>query len=132
MKIKYFTLIEVLIAVVILAMALAVTLSISAQAKADLIRAKDRWTIQHALEQATEFLLLTSLDDLSVPEDLMPIGFRASCQAEVVEDDLPEFADVEEYRGWKLGVYTVSLYDDSGKLIDQQIVHKLLPRDAIF
>ena len=131
MKIKAFTLIEVLIAVAILALALGVTLSISAQAKEDLIRAKQRWVTQHALEQATEFFLLTSPDALKIPEDLLPIGYGAECQIDLVEDDLPEYADVEDYRGWKLAVYSIRIFDDSGAIVGEQIVHKLLPKDAV-
>ena len=132
MKTKAFTLIEVLIAVAILALALGVTVSISAQARGDLIRAKQRWVTQHALEQATEFFLLTSPDNLKVPEDLLPIGYGAECQVDLVEDDLPEFADVEEYRGWKLAVYTIRIINDSGNVVGEQVVHKLLPKDAVF
>lgn len=127
-----FTLIEVLFAVVILAMTLGVTLSIAAQTKGDLIRAKERWLVQHALEQATEFFLLTSPDDLKIPDGLLPANFHATCEIDIADDGLPEFADVEDYRGWQLGVYTINIFDGRGEVRGSQVVHKLLPKDTLF
>ena len=132
MKTSSFTLIEVLFAVVILALTLGVTLSIAAQAKGDLIRAKERWAVQHALEQATEFFLLTSPDDLKIPDGLLPPRFHATCEVDIANNGLPEFADVEDYRGWQLGVYTINLFDGRGEVKGRQIVHKLLPKDTVF
>ena len=129
---KPFTLIEILFAIVILALSLGVTLSISAQAKGDLIRAKRRWMIQHVLEQATEYFLIANPDDMSVPDDMMPEDFSVQCHVEIVEKGLPEFATVDDYKGWKLGVYTVTIYDESGEFSGEQIVHKLIPKDAEF
>ena len=132
MKTKSFTLIEILFAIVILAMSLGVTLAISAQSKGELIRAKDRWIIQHTLEQATEYFLLTHPDDLKIPDEFLPDGFDADCEIEVVDQGLPEFADVEEYKGWKLGVYTITIYDQNGNARGQQIVHKVIPENMVF
>ena len=129
---KPFTLIEILFAIVILALSLGVTLSISAQAKGDLIRAKRRWIVQHALEQATEYCLIANPDDMSVPDDLLPSGFAVECHVDIVEKGLPEFATVDDYRGWKLGVYSVTLYDQSGEFAGEQIVHKLIPKETEF
>ncbi len=132
MKTKSFTLIEILFAVVILAMALGVTLALSAQAKGDLIRAKERWFVQHAMEQATEYFLSTDPAELHLPDNLLPGGFYADCTIDPVEDGLPEYATVENYRSWKLCVYTISVYDRNGELRDQQYVHKILPWESIF
>ncbi len=132
MRNKSFTLIEVLFAVIILALTLGITLSISGQAKGDLIRARERWIVNHALEQATEFFLLTSPEDLKIPDGLLPPGFHATCEIDITREGLPEFADVEEYRGWQLGVYTVNIFDRSGRQKGRQVVHKLLPKDVLF
>ena len=111
---------------------MGVTFAISAQAKGDLIRAKERWIINHALEQATEYFLIAPPDDLKIPDDLLPAGFSAECTVEPVEEGLPEFADVEDYRGWKLSVYLISIIDPNGEYRDRQIVHKLLPKDFVY
>ena len=132
MKNNSFTLIEVLFAVVILALTLSVTLGISAQAKADLIRAKERWLIQHSLEKATEYFLLTSPNDLKLPDNLISGRFHANCEVNIVNEGLPEFADVEDYRGWQLGVYTINLIGETGDVLGQQIVHKLIPKEIEF
>ncbi len=130
MKTRRFTLIEILFAVMILAMAMGVTLAISAQAKSELIRAQQRWLVQHSIEQATEFCLVANPRDLAVPENLLPEGFSASCYLDVVEDGLPDYA-VEPYRGWVLGVYTIVITDDTGEERARQTVHKLVPEDAV-
>ena len=132
MKTSRFTLIEVLIAVVILALSLGVTLAIIAQSRDDLIRARDRWLVQHAMEQASEYFLLTSPADLSISENILPDGFRAECQIEAVSDGLPEFAAVEDYRGWTLGAYKIDLYDSSGDFRAQNIIQKLVPKDVVY
>ncbi len=126
---KQFTLIEVLLAMVVLALSLGVTLAISAQAKGDIIRAQQRWIMQHSLEQVVEYCLLADPDHINIPDDLLPEGFSAECNVEIVENGLPEFATVDDYKGWQLGVYTVTLYNNSANLTSEQMVHKLIPRD---
>ena len=129
---KYFTLIEVLFAVIILALALGITLAISANAKGELIRARQRWIIHHALEQAAEYCLLANPDKLDVPNDLLPDGFRAQCRLDYTDTgaSLPDFAaEVEQHNGWKLGEYTISLYDPSGEFVDEMVIQKLVPAE---
>lgn len=129
---SHFTLIEILFAMIILALSLGVTLAISAQAKGEIIRAQQRWIMQHSLEQVVEYCLLADPEHIKVPDDLLPVGFSAECQVDIVEEGLPEFALVEDYKGWQLGVYTITVYNRSGDLSSEQIVHKLIPQDRGF
>ncbi len=131
MKENRFTLIEILIAMVILALTLGVTLMISGHSKDELIRAHDRWLIQHALEQATEFYLVADPKDLSLPRDLLSDGFRANCHVDIVDKGLPEYAQVDDYRGWVLAAYTITIFDSKGKMQAQQTINKLMLKDLI-
>lgn len=120
-----FTLMEVLIAVAILALAFGATLGISAQAKGNVIRARQKWNAQHSLEQATEYFLLADPNDLELPEGLLPSGFRGACEVAYVEEGLPDYA-LEDQTGWYLGLYFIAVYNDDGRLVAEQTVYKVV------
>ena len=120
-----FTLIEVLVAVAVLALALGATLSLSGQAKFNIATLESEWSLQHALEQATEFYLLTP-DPMgaSLPDGLIPRALHASCEIYVDLEGLPDYAQ-EASKGWILGTYRIVITDEGGRSVEH-IVNKLI------
>ncbi|MDP7741409.1 MAG: prepilin-type N-terminal cleavage/methylation domain-containing protein [Lentisphaeria bacterium] len=120
-----FTLIEVLVAVAVLALALGATLALSGQAKFNIATLESEWALQHALEQATEFYLLTP-DPVaaSLPDGLIPRTLHASCEIYVDLEGLPDYAQ-EASNGWILGTYRIVVTDEGGRSVEH-IVNKLI------
>lgn len=127
---RSFSLLEVLLAVAILGLALGAILTITGRAKSSFIRARERWGKQHSVEQATEYFLLTDPDDFSLPEGLLPPGYRATCELEPADEgNLPEYA-VNPEKGWILGVYHIQVYDDQGLFLGENRIYKLVREEA--
>ncbi|NOY80520.1 MAG: prepilin-type N-terminal cleavage/methylation domain-containing protein [Kiritimatiellaeota bacterium] len=126
-----FTFLEILIAIAILGIALALALQIVGAARARLLRAERRWARQHNLDQVVEFYLLAG-PDAALPTDLLPEGFSASCTVEPVPlDELPEFVSSEEYQGWTLARYRITLVWRGSASVQQQVVEKVIRADAL-
>ncbi len=120
-----FTLIEVLVAVAVLALALGATLSLSGQAKFNIATLESEWALQHALEQATEFYLLTpDPATASLPNGLIPQTLHTTCEVYVDLEGLPEYAQ-EASKGWILATYRIVVADEDGKSVEH-IVNKLI------
>ena len=120
-----FTLIEVLVAVAVLALALGATLTLSGQAKFNIATLESDWSLQHALEQATEFYLLTPDPVIaSLPNGLIPRALHASCEIYVDLEGLPDYAQ-EARNGWILGTYRIVVTDEDGRSVEH-IVNKLI------
>ncbi len=120
-----FTLIEVLVAVAVLALALGATLTLSGQAKFNIATLESEWSLQHALEQATEFYLLTPDPVIaSLPDGLIPRALHASCEVYVDLEGLPDYAQ-EASNGWILGTYRIVITDEGGRSVEH-IVNKLI------
>ncbi len=126
-----FTFLEILIATAILGIALALALQVIGAARARLLRAERRWARQHNLDQAVEFYLLAG-PDAALPTDLLPEGFSASCTVEPVPlDELPEFVASEQYQGWTLARYRITLVWRGSASVQQQVVEKVIRADAL-
>lgn len=126
----HFTFLEILIAVAILGVALAIALQIIGAARSRLLRAERRWARQHNLDQAVEFYLLAG-PDAAPPAGLLPEGFSTSCTLEATPvEELPEFVS-EQYLGWTLARYRVTLVWRGSSTVQEQVVEKVVRADAV-
>lgn len=121
-----FTLIEILIAITILGLALGATLTVTGNAQMDMLRARERWLDQHAMEQATEYYLLTNPNALQIPEGFLPEGYDSRCTVVPVSDGLPEHA-IDANAGWVLGAYTIEVFNPDGTPVGHHVIYKLIP-----
>jgi prepilin-type N-terminal cleavage/methylation domain-containing protein len=125
-----FTLIEVLIAIAILAIAMGATLSMSGQAKSNLARLEGEWALQHAAEQATEYLLLApDPTRADLPRGLIPDNIDVFCDVYANTDNLPEYAQLPN-GGWILATYQIVVTSERGKTATH-IVNKLVREDEL-
>lgn len=120
---------EVMIAALILALAATSTLSIVGTGRAKLLREERRWAKEHYLTNVVEFYLSVGPYEM-VPVCLLPQGWKATCELFDVEDGLPDEA-FESIRGWRLGEFHVCLYDDSGALVAEQYIRKILKEEDV-
>ena len=123
-KASYFTLMEVLVAILIMAIGLSVAFTISGKAKSDAGLSQERWANEHLANLACEHFLLAG-PDAPLPNNLLPEGFTASCEVEFMGDsdiaeELPEFT-LEPISGWNLAIYTVTVYKGGDLLIERKI-----------
>jgi len=117
-----FTLLEVVVALAILALGLTSALTIVGSARDRILRGQQRWAREHVTSQATEFFLLAGAA-AALPPGILPQGFSANCQLEVV-DDLGEFAR-EPIQGWVLQRLTINVYDLDGRVVGSRIVQTM-------
>ncbi len=127
-KAGVFTLIEILVSITILAIGLGTIFLLVGGSGQKLNTAQIRWARQHLLNNACEYFLLVGHEQ-SFPQDMLPEGYRITCDFEIYEDipdgsnalDAPTFAFENPINGWYLGVYTVKLFDQSGEIGEQKV-----------
>ncbi len=119
---------ETMVAGTILALAVVSTMGVVGGARSTLLRAEQRWARQHLLAQAAEFYLLAGAE-ADFPGDLLPDGFSAACELYQVED-IHEDA-LEAIEGWLLCEYHVMLYDETGTMIAETRVRKVLKEEDL-
>lgn len=120
---RFFTLIEVVIAVAVLGLAMLWGMSILSMSKVRMIKAYERWENEHMLSQAAEYYLLNGGTGV-IPQDLFPYsGYTASCVVSQC-NDLP--AGVPLVIGnWGIVTYDIQLKDSYGKIISETKVDKI-------
>jgi len=118
------------VALAILAGALGATLAVCSNSQRHLIRARERWATQHALEQAAEYFLLAHPRRLELPEGVLSPAFEADCEVRAIHEELEEPAN-QPHRGWVLAAYTITLRDQHGREVDQQVIHKIVPENEL-
>ncbi|MCK5835589.1 MAG: type II secretion system protein [Lentisphaeria bacterium] len=129
-KASLFTLIEVVVALAILAIGLSTIFYIFSNSTQNIQQAQKLWANQHLMNNLTEWYLLMGEEE-RYPNDLLPKGYRGSCQFDLYEDapeGAPEFIYEGDGKinGWFLGKYTIQLFDDSGNLIQESQVEKIV------
>jgi type II secretory pathway pseudopilin PulG len=121
-KLRKFTLIEVVVALTILTLGLSVSLALATTAKNRIIRARERWKEQHALEQAAEYYLLTPGEG-NIDVRIFPYEeYYAECRVEPCEDNFPD--GVDNIAGsWKLATVKIKVLsrEDSHVLKEVQV-----------
>jgi len=125
-----FSLLEILIAVAILALSLGGAISLFSTSQSDVVRARNRWLDQHALEQATEYFLMANPDNLDIADGVLPDGYRASCSVVLPEGADLEAETVKAFRGWALREYRVELETDTGERVREMSVYKIIRDDS--
>ncbi len=123
-----FTLIELLVAIGILALSLSGVLLLISQSQQEFIKARRQWQDQHAMTQAVEYFLLANPRSLNLPADFLPEHYYAECELMSVVDQMPEFA-ARARQGWMLAAYQIRLITDTGELVDEQIIYKIVRED---
>ncbi len=123
-KKKYFTILEVTVALAILAMGLTGLMSLTASSKKRAVSGYDNWLHQHILAQAAEFYLLTGNEE-AIPENIFPYeNYSVSCNILEI-DDLPE--EMETTIGdWQIIAYKITLFDETNDEIDSITVEKII------
>lgn len=129
MRKKPFTLMEVMIAALILAMSVVATMSVVGTNRASVLKEERRWSREHYLTNAMEFYLAAGPAE-TIPDYLLPEGWRADCELNDIEDGLPDAA-LESIREWRLGEFVVRLYDKSGNLVAEQAVRKIIREEDV-
>ena len=128
MKIKKFSLIEVLIATVILSLGAILYSKITAQSANMVYEGESAWGNSHLKSLACEYYLLWGSEAPS-PVELLPGGYSASCEI-VEEHDLLE-QDENEFQGsWTIIKYWIQLYYQ-GDVIDEVYVSKMVPVEKL-
>jgi len=90
------------------------------------LRAQKRWARQHLLTSVAEMYLLAG-HEATLPEDLLPQGFSASCK--LFEIDAIHEEAKEPINGWLLGEYHICVYDVNGALMAETRVRKVLKEE---
>ncbi len=114
---RFFTLLEVVIALAIFAMGLIGSLTLIGSAAKRIDSAVKRWERQHLLAQAAEFFILNGFDDSNIPNEFFP---NNDCRLKLETtdpDDLPDDMDMEDSK-WQLKKVIITLLDNNGKEID--------------
>lgn len=126
LKIKSFTLIEVLIALAILSMAVVSLTLLAGAAVKRTGRAVSSWEHTHLLTQAVEFFMLNQTESgAEIDERFFPLkDYRAECSFEEPAG-LPVNVDYE-YSGQRLTAMKIILRDKNGNAIDSVIVERII------
>ncbi|MEI6055550.1 MAG: hypothetical protein WCR55_05755 [Lentisphaerota bacterium] len=123
---RFFTLVEVVIALAILAMGILSAMSIISFSKRRMDRAYDSWYAQHMLAQAAEYYLLCG--EKQIPPDIFPYrGYNTSCRI----SDCANIQGVSANAGgnWKLSTYDISVRGPNGQIISQVKVDKIFKNE---
>ena len=112
-----FTLVEVVVALAILSISLAGLLQLSINANNRVADAAEKWSAEHMLAQAAEYLMLQNEDSPTVPEEFFPYpGYSVEVECTDAEG-LPEGYDEQEgqlpLKRWNIGI----VRDLDGKVV---------------
>lgn len=88
---RYFTLLEVVVAIAIMSLSLAGLLRLLTQSQLRIANAQEKWREMHMLTQGAEYLMMVPYSgDLSVPDEVFPYDdYQIDCIVDDA-DDLPE------------------------------------------
>ncbi len=128
-QILRFTFIEVLVAVGIAGMSMVLIMAVAGTARSRLQKAENHWAREHLLTQASEFYLLAGYK-AKPPAELLPKGFTSACALETIED-LPAEAPTE-IQGWRLGRLRIQVWNNSGGLLGERVIEKMVPATDFF
>ncbi len=122
---RFFTLLEVIIALVIFAMGLGVTLNITSLSRVRTGKAYRMALEEHILSQAVEYFLLVSTEE-EIPKEIFPYTGYTAKMILTEAADLPDNMSVA-LGDFKLGVMTVELYNEDKELCRTLKMERILP-----
>jgi len=125
-KRRYFTLIEVVVALAILTGGIMGAMAIVTMSKKRMDRAYDSFYNQHMLAQAAEYYLLCG--EKQITPDVFPYrGYNASCRI----TDCSNIKGVSANTGgnWKLSTYDISVRGPNGQIVSQVKVDKIFKNE---
>ncbi|MDD5727521.1 MAG: prepilin-type N-terminal cleavage/methylation domain-containing protein [Victivallales bacterium] len=125
LKIKSFTLIEVMIALAILSLAVVSLTLLAGAAVRRTGRAAMRWEHTHLLTQAVEFFMLNEPESkCDIDERFFPLdNYSVECSCEE-PSGLPENVD-SEFSGLRLTAMKIVIRDRDGKTLDSAIIERI-------
>jgi hypothetical protein len=128
MNIRYYTFIEVIIAVAIMALSLVAILGVCSNSSARMAKSVRAWNNAHRTVQAAEYFLLAHGAQGSIPSEFFP--YKDSLASFRIEEasSLPE--GVETYHGqWKLAVCVITVSSLSGGASESLRVEQIVKED---
>ena len=127
LRVKTFTLMEVVVSIAILAIGVVTALQITASGTGRMSKAVSRWKVQHMLTQAAEYYLIAGPNE-PITEDFFPFdGYEASC--EIGEPELEDGIESAMDNNWSLVKLTITITDDQGIVVGQIEMDKILRTD---
>jgi len=94
---RYFTLVEVVVALAILGLSLAGLLSLAMNAQVKVARAVEKWENTHKMIQAVEYVMLFDDENLNVPAEFFPYeGYSVQCSVDDAEGLPEEFTEIDD------------------------------------
>ena len=128
---KFFTLIEVVVALGILGLSLAGLLQLMTQSQVRIAKAVEKWKEMHCLTQGAEYLLLAGdPEDPVVPEDFFPYPeYTIECEvadAEGLPDDYNELDGQLPLKKWTISLLRTS----DGTLRNKVVIERFGYEDA--
>lgn len=132
LRCSFFTLIEVVIALLIFTLSVGVTLELITSARKRLIKAEQQWMDTHVLVQTAEYFLLQEEDDPGeIPAEFFPYyqQYSVVCYYDRVEDDIPdEFSSLLGQLPLKCMI--IELYRSGDRVLIDQLKIDLLDYDG--
>lgn len=122
MRIRNFTLLEVVISLMILSLSLAGMLRLLTHSQSRITRAEEQWREMHMLTQGAEYILLTgNEEDLSVPDDVFPYqDYQIDCvieDAEGIPEELGSQENQLPLKKWTISLLRASDHSERLKVI---------------
>ena len=94
---RYFTLVEVVVALAILGLSLSGLLSLAMNAQVKVARAVEKWENTHKMIQAVEYVMLFDDENLNVPAEFFPYeGYSVQCSVDDAEGLPVEFTEIND------------------------------------
>ncbi|MBQ9755781.1 MAG: prepilin-type N-terminal cleavage/methylation domain-containing protein [Lentisphaeria bacterium] len=94
---RFFTLVEVVVALAILGLSLSGLLSLAMNAQIKVARAVEKWENTHKMIQAVEYVMLFDDENLSVPNDFFPYdGYMVQCSVDDAEGLPEDFTEIDD------------------------------------
>ncbi len=124
MKIKKFTLIEVLIALAVLSLGVLTGTALLSSATRRCRTAEADWRRQHAMSQAAEYFLLAGTDE-EIPERFFPFrDYRVSVRLEDPAGLPPDTPDRKP--GWRLATMKLELMNSDGEIVRELSIDRII------
>lgn len=133
---RFFTLVEVVVALGILSVSLATLFQMTTSARSKLTKAEESWENIHKISQAAEYVLLhaSDLEDISIPEDFFPYeDYEVNISYEEVTDEqIPEeYYDIDTQLPLELCVIELVHLTPSGKqVVETLYIERIIYDDA--